>query len=218
MERAAKPESAAAVAALRRFSSRPKVRVERCDLCGTALAEEHQHLIEPVNRRLVCACEACAILFDSPTAKFVRVPRTVRRLPAPAFSDAQWDAMAIPIGMAFFFVNSTLKRVVAMYPGAAGATESLLPLQTWDELVPADSPARTLRFDVEALLVNRVARAPSAASRDYLVPIDLCYRLVGLIRSQWRGFSGGTEAWAAIEQFYADLDARAEDITEAARA
>jgi len=217
MERPLSPE-AGAVAALRRFTSRPAARGERCDLCGVALAEDHQHLIEPANRRLVCACDACAILFDNPTSKFVRVPRSVRRLTAPAFSDAQWDALAIPIGMAFFFVNSTLGRVVAMYPGAAGAAESLLPLQTWDELVPADSPVRTLRFDVEALLVNRVTRTPSAALRDYLVPIDLCYRLVGVIRSEWRGFSGGTEAWTAIERFYAELDARAEDVGEAARA
>ncbi len=50
------------------------------------------------------------------------------------------------------------------------------------------------------------------------MPIDLCYRLVGLIRAQWRGFSGGAEVWDAIDRFYADLDARAEEIGEAAHA
>ncbi len=156
MERAATSGPAAAVGALRRFTSRPAIRAEVCDLCGLALAEQHQHLIDPVNRRLVCACDACAILFDNPNAKFTRVPRRVRRLAAPVFTDAQWDALSIPIGMAFFFVSTPLDRVVAMYPGAAGATESLLPLTTWEEIVAADSPVRTLKPDVEALLVNRV--------------------------------------------------------------
>ena len=32
----------------------------------------------------------------------------------------------------------------------------------------------------------------------YIVPIDECYRLVGLIRMHWRGLSGGTEVWKEI--------------------
>jgi len=211
---------AAAVGALRRFTIRPPVRAEVCDLCGLAVPEPHQHLIDPVNRRLMCACDACAILFDSPTAKFTRVPRRVRRLGAPLFTSAQWDALSIPISMAFFFFSSRLARIVAMYPGPAGATESQLPLDTWNEMVPPDSPVRGMKPDVEALLVNRTTSYVSQASdtADYIVPIDLCYGLVGLIRAEWRGFSGGTEAWEAIGRFYADLDAQAESIVEAARA
>jgi Family of unknown function (DUF5947) len=208
-----KPDSAAAVVALRRFASRQAIRQEVCDLCGTAVAADHQHLIDPTNRRILCACEACAILFDHRGAKFTRVPRRVSRLAAPVFSDAQWDALSIPIGMAFFFFSSPLSRIVAMYPGPAGATESLLSLETWHEALGADSPVRDLQANVEALLVNRVGRR-----RDYIVPIDVCYRLVGLIRSQWRGFGGGTEAWEAIDRFYEDLDARGDESFEAVRA
>jgi hypothetical protein len=57
--------------------------------------------------------------------------------------------------------------------------------------------------DVEALLVNRL-RAPGAA---YVVPIDRCFHLVGLIRTRWRGLSGGTEAWKAVGQFFEELHA-----------
>jgi hypothetical protein len=39
----------------------------------------------------------------------------------------------------------------------------------------------------------------------YIVPIDQCFKLVGLIRSNWRGFSGGTEVWQKIGGFFADL-------------
>ncbi len=222
MHQGATPDAAAAVVALRRFASRQAISQEVCDLCGTAVAADHQHLIDPANRRILCACEACAILFDNRAAKFTRVPRRVRRLATPVFSDAQWDALSIPIGMAFFFFSSPFSRIVAMYPGPAGATESLLSLETWHEALGADSPVHDLQANVEALLVNRVGRPSTSSGRavrgDYLVPIDLCYRLVGLIRSQWRGFGGGTEAWDAIDRFYEDLDARADESSEAVRA
>jgi hypothetical protein len=54
-----------ALASLRRFA-RPRPLRERCDLCDADLADEHAHLLELSNRRLVCACDACAILFDHP--------------------------------------------------------------------------------------------------------------------------------------------------------
>ena len=42
----------------------------------------------------------------------------------------------------------------------------------------------------------------------WLVPIDDCYELVGLIRSSWRGFGGGEEVWTQIERFFGDLPTR----------
>jgi hypothetical protein len=46
-----------------------------------------------------------------------------------------------------------------------------------------------------------------------LVPIDVCYELVGLVRTHWKGFDGGTEAWERIDGFFADLATRARDLT-----
>jgi hypothetical protein len=37
------------------------------------------------------------------------------------------------------------------------------------------------------------------------VPIDECYKLVGLIRLHWRGLSGGMEVWEKVGQFFAAL-------------
>jgi hypothetical protein len=55
--------------------------------------------------------------------------------------------------------------------------------------------------DFEALLVNRVGNA-----RDhYIVPIDNCYHLTGLIRMRWQGLSGGEEVWRDIGEFFAKL-------------
>ena len=55
-----------------------------------------------------------------------------------------------------------------------------------------------LEPDVEALLVNRAR----GAREHWLVPIDDCYALVGLIRTRWRGLSGGEEVWREIDAFF----------------
>jgi hypothetical protein len=46
-------------------------------------------------------------------------------------------------------------------------------------------------------------------SEYYLVPVDECYRLVGLIRARWKGLSGGTEVWEEIARFFDGLRQRA---------
>ena len=64
-----------AFAALRRFT-RKRPAAESCELCSAALSADHEHLIEPAVRRLVCSCTACAILFSGqPGARYRRVPR-----------------------------------------------------------------------------------------------------------------------------------------------
>ena len=55
--------------------------------------------------------------------------------------------------------------------------------------------------DVEALLVNRM----NGAREYYLVSIDRCYALIGLIRSHWRGLSGGAEVWEAVRDYFGTL-------------
>jgi len=119
--------------------------------------------------------------------------------------------------MAFFFQSSTAGRIVALYPSPAGATESLLDLSSWSELVSANAVLEEMLPDVEALLVNRV-RNGGESPQYYLVPIDECYRLVGLIRARWSGLSGGTEMWREIDRFFEELTRRAEPAPEAMHA
>ena len=107
--------------------------------------------------------------------------------------------------IAFFFHNSELERVVAFYPSPVGATESQLGLEAWEELECANPVIGEMEPDVEALLVNRARGA-----RDHwLVPIDDCYDLVGLMRTRWRGLSGGKEVWEEIGRFFERLERRA---------
>jgi hypothetical protein len=60
---------------------------------------------------------------------------------------------------------------------------------------------RRLQPDVEALLVNRLAAEPEY----YIVGIDRCYALVGLVRTHWKGMSGGPEVWKEIGSFFTGL-------------
>jgi hypothetical protein len=211
-----------AFATLRRFA-RSRAAVERCELCSLELAAQHQHLIELANRKLVCACDACAILFANTSGgKYKRVPRRSLSLPKFRLSDAQWENLLIPINMAFFFHNTQTDKVAAFYPSPAGATESLLMLEAWEEIVGENPILKTMESDVEALLVKRVSRIGEQGDQTnaeyYIVPIDECYKLVGLIRTHWRGLSGGTTVWEEIKQFFADLQERSRIIRETSNA
>lgn len=209
-------DPAKAFETLRHFARKPQKRVEHCELCNVAVITDHPHLIELTRRRIVCACDACAMLFSgNPGSKYRRVPRRVRLLANFKMSDAEWDSLLIPINLAFFTQSSLDDRVNALYPSPAGATESLLPLEAWTNIVEANPGLRELEPDVEALLINRVGHARGATPAEYyVVPIDACYRLVGLIRLHWKGLSGGTEVWQEIGGFFAGLRSQAEIVNE----
>src|SRR6202034_2230034 len=199
--------------ALRQFARRERRIVERCEWCSLELRTDHPHLIELAQRKLLCACEACAILFSGQGVKFKRVPRRVRSLPRFNLSDAEWNGLMVPINMAFFFRSSLEDRVIALYPSPAGATESLLALESWNDIVGRNPILNEMESDVEGLLVNRLgySRGYSAAEY-YLLPIDECYKLVGLIRMHWKGLSGGTEVWKELGEFFSSAKARSVDV------
>jgi hypothetical protein len=204
---------------LRRLAQRPSapapaaVAEEHCDLCNESIPPEHRHLIDVSTRELMCACRACSLLFDRAAAgggHFRLVPDRRLRLDDFELTDLQWEQLRIPVDMAFFFPSSQEDRVMAFYPSPMGPTESLLGLEAWRELEAANPVLATLEPDVEALLVNRA----KGAREQWLVPVDRCYALVGLIRSGWRGFGGGTEVWEAIDAFFADLRRGAKSVTK----
>src|SRR5262249_38220508 len=198
--------------ALRRFvggAERPAPG-ERCEMCTEPIASEHAHVVNVEARILLCTCRACYLLFTRPGAaqgRYRAVPDRALRLADLPLAEAQWDALQIPVRMAFLFHNSALGRTVAFYPSPAGATESLLPLEAWRELADGNPVLGTLEHDVEALLV-RGSRDPGAGFECFLVPIDACYALTGVVRRRWRGFAGGEAAWGEIAGVYAELCAR----------
>jgi uncharacterized protein DUF5947 len=183
----------------------PEEQLEHCELCGRPILAEHRHVLDLEDRNLLCTCRACALLFDRRAAgggHWRLVPERRLRLDDFAMPDALWEDLRIPVDMAFFFDNTSVGRVTAYYPSPMGPTESELELEAWDELAAANPLLRTLEADVEALLVNRAR----GQRRIWLVPIEDCYALVAVIRTHWRGFSGGREVWEELERFYSELD------------
>src|SRR5689334_22068803 len=133
------PPTDSGFSTLRRFA-RNRVAEEFCELCSCSLESEHGHLLETARRRLLCACEACVILFGSGSdLKYKRVPRRVLFLRNFQMEESQWDSLMIPIGMAFFFHSSSAGKVITLYPSPAGAIESLLSCEAWAGIV-ADNP------------------------------------------------------------------------------
>jgi hypothetical protein len=183
-------------------------QLEQCDLCSAPIPDSHRHLLDVQSRELLCACRACSLLFDRRAAgmgHYRLIPRRRIRLDRFELADPMWESLQIPVEIAFFFHSSAAGRVMAFYPSPMGPTESRLELAAWDELERDNPILGTMEEDVEALLVNRAR----AARRQWLVPIDDCYRLVAAIRTRWRGFTGGKEVWLEIERFFAELDERA---------
>jgi hypothetical protein len=183
--------------------------VSRCEFCGVAIDDAHGHLVDLPRRTLLCVCRPCYLLFThdgAGGARFRAVPDRYQLVPEFAAARETWERLQLPIGLAFFFTNGSTGRTTAFYPSPAGATESELPLDAWQEAMRALPAVARMAADVEALLVRRTDTVVDAL----ILPIDSCYELVGRIRRAWRGFQGGDEVWREIDDFFARARARAE--------
>jgi hypothetical protein len=186
---------------------------EQCELCAERIGEPHSHVVNLDSRGLLCACRGCWLLFTHPGAaqgRYKAVPDRYLHDPSFQLTAAQWDTVQVPVNLAFFFRNSALDRFVAFYPSPAGATESQLSLETWSEILEGNPHVAGVEADVEALLLHR----PGGHGRFecFLVPIDACYELVGLVKLHWKGFDGGEEAWREIGSFFDRLRARSRTV------
>lgn len=197
---------------LRQMARRPQAVVaERCELCNVGLDPMHPHLLRRTERQIVCSCDACAMLFDGRLdAALIRIPRRIRTLIGFQLGDLEWEALMLPINLAFFYQDTSAGKIVAMYPSAAGAVESQLTLEGWNEIAEEHPALASMEPDVETFLVNRIG----SAREYYIVPIDECFRLIGIIRLHWRGLSGGVEVWKEVNGFFAHLRARGTEVYE----
>ncbi len=195
------------LARIRANRAAPEPAGERCEMCAEAIPDEHQHVVNLEGRQLMCVCRGCYLLFTDTEAdlRYRAIPDRYLAFGDFTLDRRAWEALQIPVGLAFFFYNSTLDRTVAFYPGPAGATESELDLQAWNDIRTADPRVDTVAADTEALLV-RVPDEETASPHAYLVPIDACYEFVGRLRMLWRGFDGGQDVRDFIDDFFEHLD------------
>ena len=194
------------LATLRQFVRKPGEQVQVCELCAQPIGRTHSHLLELEKRRLVCACQACSILFAGDTRRpYRRIPRDVYRLGDFRMDDPDWESLLIPINLAFFVYSSAANKMIAQYPSPGGVMESSVDLEYWDAIAQRNPILRQLEPDVEALLLNRI----NDTRQYFRVPIDRCFELVGIIRTTWHGLSGGEQVWKKIDSFFEDLTAQA---------
>ena len=175
---------------------------EACDLCGRGVPDEHRHMLDLEERRIVCTCEGCWAL-RSGDQQFAPVGHRTLWLEDFDLPEDVWASFGVPIGLAFFFHSSVTDCVVAMYPSPAGATESELHFSDWRRVTEINPVLDDLEPDSEALIVNRMADTPLYA----IAPIDRAYELVGLIKMHWDGISGGVAVEQAVARYFEQLRA-----------
>lgn len=180
---------------------------ERCDLCGIEIPSEHEHLLHLSERRILCACATCWAQ-RSGDAELRPTGNRVVWLDDFALPDELWARLEVPIGLVFFLRSSSVDATVAMYPSPAGATESELELTAWDDLRALNPELDSLEPDAEALVVNRMSEPPAYV----IAPIDECYALVGAIKLNWEGISGGDAIERAVPTFFGRLRKRSREM------
>jgi Family of unknown function (DUF5947) len=186
----------------------PTPGAEKCELCATGVPAEHGHVADLESATLACACRACYLLFTQPAAgrgRYRAVPDRYLADPDRTLTVAQWDELEIPVGLAFFLKSSSADRITGFYPSPAGVTECILDLAAWERLTAEYPLLGAPEPDVEAALICRT----DSGVGYFLVPIDACYELAGRMRLHWRGFDGGAEARASIDDFLATVRSRA---------
>jgi hypothetical protein len=189
------------LARLGRFAA--EASEERCGVCAAPLPDPHTHLVETGSGKLLCACAGCAGVFGHDSGRFRRLRDRVVRLGDGASSDGALQALGIPVSIGFLQRRSRAGSVVAVYPSPLGPVESEVDGAAWEGLLRDHPELRSLEEDVEALLVRPGER--------YIAPLDECYALIGLLRREWRGFTGGDAVREAVDRFFERLRGRAEE-------
>ncbi len=167
------------------------------------VAETHAHVADTEERRLLCVCRPCSLLFapDGAGGRYRLVAGEVRPL-SLSLDAALWRALDVPVGLVFVLRHAG-GEAEAFYPGAAGAVAATMPAGAWGALVAADPALADLVPEVEAVLVRRGVRgSPDSA---FVVPVDRCYELVGLVRGWWSGTTGGDAVWDGIARWFEAL-------------
>jgi hypothetical protein len=179
---------------------------EKCDMCAAEIPASHGHVADLQTASLICACRACYLLFTRESAgrgRYQAVPD--RYLSDAPLTPAEWDELQVPVGLAFFLRSSATGELAAFYPSPAGATQCQLDLAAWQRLEVSHPLLAAAAADVEAVLVSNGA----AGTGLFIVPVDVCYELVGRMRLLWRGFDGGSEARESIAEFLDQVRSRA---------
>ncbi|NLU75380.1 hypothetical protein HCC61_22380 [Streptomyces sp. HNM0575] len=184
---------------------------ERCDLCAAPVQDGHRHMLDVQRSEVLCTCGPCALLFAHSTAggrTYKLLPGRRAELPGFRIDPMVWARLGVPVDLAFFVRDGATGEVRVGYPSPLGVARSAVGPEVWEEVVRGYPEPVELADDVEALLVHRTEGPDGSAharGRHWIVPLDDCYRLAALVRTHWRGLSGGPEVREHIDAFFAGL-------------
>lgn len=189
-------------------------QLEQCEMCGTPVAARHGHVVDTKRRSLMCACRACFLLFTKGAARrsrYLAVPERYLWDPLRPVEVAEWDGLDIPVSSAFVLRAGSV--ITAFHPSPAGATERPINPGFWTEFAAAHPLVAAAEPDVEAILF----RCGEQGVDCFLVPVDVCYRLVGTVRLYWSGMDGGDQVRDHIGELFAEIRDKARVLTGEAR-
>ena len=145
-------------------------------------------MLELSSRELMCSCRPCSLLFDREGAgsgRYKLVPERRLRLEDFAISDAGVGGAARSGGHGVLLpLERRASGCSPTTPARWGRPSRSCELSSWQELEAANPILGELEPDVEALLVNRVARREHGTGSSRSTSATA---LVGLIRTRWRG-------------------------------
>jgi hypothetical protein len=183
-------------------------------MCAAEIPADHGHVADLEVASLICACRACYLLFTQESAgrgRYRAIPD--RYLSDAPLTPAEWDELQVPVALAFFLRSSVTGELAAFYPSPAGPTQCQLDLAAWQRLEIGHPLIAGAAPDVEAVLVSN----GDTAAELFIVPVDVCYELVGRMRLLWRGFDGGSEAHQSITGFLEQVRSRSKPYRAEAR-
>ncbi|RAJ59953.1 hypothetical protein K378_04650 [Streptomyces sp. Amel2xB2] len=189
---------------------------EHCDLCAEPVPEGHRHMLDAEQSAVLCTCGPCTLLFGQSAAggrHYRLLPERRLRLAGPRIDAALRARLGVPVGLAFFVRDGASGEVSVGYPSPLGVTRAAVAPEVWNEVVAGYPEAARIADDVEALLVHSTdgmsgpggAGGSDGADEHWIVPLDDCYRLAAVVRTHWRGLSGGPEVRGHIDAFFAGL-------------
>src|ERR1700741_3839578 len=97
-------------------ASRARVPKEQlCELCRGPAGLLHSHVVDLEARRLLCKCRPCYLLFthSGAGAGGFRMGTELYLRVRSSLSDAPWESLQIPVGIAFVIRNSKQDRTIA---------------------------------------------------------------------------------------------------------
>ena len=184
-------------------------------MCAEAIADEHQHVVNVEGRQLMCVCRGCYLLFTD-TARAAALsgrPRPLPGFPDFALDRRQWEALQIPVGLAFFFRTRRWTGRWRSIPGPPAPPNPNWTSTAWNDIAAADPRVDVLADDIEALLVRVPDDEDAPPAVAFWCPIDACYEFVGRLRMLWRGFDGGQQVRRFIDEFFAMSTRAADEVT-----